>query len=151
VISSLRQPYATATKAATKPRASTSGSTEKEPAKQKVKTARPKTKSKAKPKKKEAPKKRVKKPLTEKQKAKLQEQKKRLEIKSLKSTALLSPPKQLSTTAWTVLVSAELMKDANQEQGQALKLVSSRVKELSAKYKSMDASEREVEFYFTLS
>jgi hypothetical protein len=128
----LSRSYTKTAEAATEPYESTPKPKVGRPVGQKVKAAKSKAKSKAKPKKRAVPKKRARKPMTEKQKAKLEAKKKRSEIKSLKEAALLSPPKQLPISAWRVLSSEFINK-----RGEGLV-------EASTKYKSLDLSEREV-------
>ena len=102
-------------------------------------------KSKAKPKRKLAkkPKKSVKKVLTEEQKARRAEVKAKEEVKALKAAALLSEPKQLPATAWSVLVS-EYVKEQKSEMGQNFSGVTKSVVGAAAKYKSLGPAEREV-------
>lgn len=102
-------------------------------------------KSKAKPKRKVAkkPKAPVKKVLTEEQKAKRAEVKAKEEVKALKAAALLSEPKQLPATAWSVLVS-EYVKEQKSEMGQNFSGVTKSITGAAAKYKSLSPAEREV-------
>jgi hypothetical protein len=132
VIFLLRRYYTKDAEATAKTRSSTSRPKSKGPTIRNTKAAELKAKGKAKLKNKAVPKKR--KTLTEKQKVKLEAKKNNEKIKSLKAAALLSPPKQLPSSAWLVLVT-EFTKNG---------VVTSGVREASSKYKSLDVSEKEV-------
>jgi hypothetical protein len=143
---SLRRSYVTVSKTTSKPHTkkatpagtpATTGKSSRGSAKKA--NAKPKAKSK---KKKFAvkPKTRVKKVLTEAQKAKRAEIKAKLELKALKATALLSPPKELPSSAWAVLVS-EKMKEKS---GQSFPGLAKSIADISTRYKNLDPSEREV-------
>jgi len=146
---SLRRSFATASEATPKPRAkkaTTAGksSTTRKPSTAKKAAAKPK----AKPKKKVAakPKTRAKKVLTEAQKAKLAETKAKLELKALKATALLSPPKGLPSSAWAVLVSEQM----KEKSGQSFPGLSKSIVDISTRYKNLDPSEREVRMIMSI-
>jgi hypothetical protein len=152
---SLRRSYATDSKTTPKPRAkkaSTTGTpaTTRKSSRGIAKKAA--TKLKAKPKKKKVaakPKTRVKKVLTEAQKAKRAEVKAKVELKALKATALLSPPKELPSTAWAVLVS-EQMKEKKEQSGQSFPGLSKSMAEIATKYKNLDPSDREVRMIISI-
>jgi hypothetical protein len=143
---SFRRTYATTSTATPKSRAkkatptgspatirkSTRGSTKKAAAKPKAKPKKKKVAAKPKP--------RVKKVLTEAQKAKRAEAQAKVDLKALKATALLSPPKALPSTAWSVLV-AEQMKG---QSGQGFPGLAKSVGDIATKYKNLDPSDREV-------
>jgi hypothetical protein len=141
-----RRSFATATKTPTTARA-TKAKSKSTTAKKSATGAskRATAKSKAKPKRKVAkkPKKPVKKVLTEEQKAKRAEVKAKEEVKALKAAALLSEPKQLPATAWSVLVS-EYVKEQKSEMGQNFSGVTKSITGAATKYKSLNPSEREV-------
>lgn len=143
---SFRRTYATATKVASKSRAkkaitagkdvttrkSTRGSAKEAVAKPKAKSKKKKVATKPKP--------RVKKVLTEAQKSKRAEVQAKVELKALKTTALLSPPKPLPATAWSVLV-AEMLKG---QAGQGFPGLTKSIGDIATRYKNLDPSNREV-------
>jgi hypothetical protein len=145
-IHSFRKTYTTASTTISKPRAkkatpagkpattrkSTQGSVKKASAKPKAKPKKKKVVAKPKP--------RVKKVLTEAQKSKRAEVQAKVELKALKATALLSPPKLLPSTAWSVLV-AEQMKG---QLGQGFPGLAKSIGDIATRYKDLDPSEREV-------
>ena len=92
------------------------------------------------------PKARVKKVLTEAQKAKLAETKAKLELKALKATALLSPPKELPSSAWAVLVSEQM----KEKSGQNFPGLANSIVDISTRYKNLDPSEREVRMIISI-
>jgi hypothetical protein len=146
---SLRRSYSTASTAT--PKLSTKKDTAGKPSTRKSSrgTAKKATaKPKAKPKKKVAakPKARVKKVLTEAQKAKLAETKAKLELKALKATALLSPPKELPSSAWAVLVSEQM----KEKSGQSFPGLANSIVDISIRYKNLDPSEREVRMIISI-
>jgi hypothetical protein len=83
--------------------------------------------------------------LTEAQEAKRAETKEKLKLKTLKATAL-SPPKELPSSAWAVLVS-ELMKEKS---GQSFPGISKSIVDISTRYKNLDSSEREVRMIISI-
>lgn len=138
---SLRRSYATTAKATPKPRASKTTTGGKPAITKKSSQGRSRkaaAKPKAKPKKKVAAK-RGKKVLTEAQKAKRAQVKARTELRELKATALLSGPKQLPNSAWSVLVAEELA-NAKPDMGGVQKVMA----DTGARYKNLGPSEREV-------
>lgn len=139
---SVGRSYATATKAAPKPKTT-------KPTTTKSKTAKPKAaanKVAKKPAKKVARKKAVKKakPKTRKPVKKIltEEQAKKVAVKDLKAKAL-SPPKQKPSTAWSVLVSEYVKEHAAAGSGSGMK-------EASSKYKILSPTELEVNRYILL-
>lgn len=138
----LRRSYATATKTAPKPRAKKATIAGK-PATTRKSSRESARNATAKPKKKKVaakPKSRVKKVLTDAQKAKRVEVKAKMELKALKATALLSPPKGLPSSAWAVLVSEQM----KEKSGQSFPGLSKSIADISTRYKNLDPSEREV-------
>jgi hypothetical protein len=144
---SLRRSYATVSQASPKPRAKKATTAGKPATTRKSSQGSAKNVT-AKPKKKVAakPKTRVKKVLTDAQKAKRAEVKAKMELKALKATALLSPPKGLPSSAWAVLV-AEQMKEKS---GQSFPGLSKSIADISTRYKNLDPSEREVRMIMSI-
>jgi hypothetical protein len=144
---SLRRSYATVSQASPKPRAKKATTAGKPATTRKSSQGSAKNVT-AKPKKKVAakPKTRVKKVLTDAQKANRAEVKAKMELKALKATALLSPPKGLPSSAWAVLV-AEQMKEKS---GQSFPGLSKSIADISTRYKNLDPSEREVRMIMSI-
>ncbi|KAK0115368.1 hypothetical protein ONS96_013826 [Cadophora gregata f. sp. sojae] len=140
----LQRSYATATKVATKPKASKTTTTKpkttkaaKKPVKKAVK--KPTKKPAKKPVKKKAvakkPAKKPKKVLSEAQKLRIEDKKRRENLKALKEAAL-EIPKSKPSTAWSILL-AEVMRGTTGESMGTLSAAAAR------KYKSLSAAELE--------
>jgi hypothetical protein len=146
LVHSFRRTYATATKSASKPSAKTatpSGKTATARKSTRGSAKKATAKPKAKPKKKKVavkPKPRVKKVLTEAQKSKRAAVQAKEELKALKSAALLSAPRALPATAWSVLV-AEQVKGKT---GEGFPGLTKSIGDIATRYKNLDPSDREV-------
>jgi hypothetical protein len=145
---SLRRSYVTVSQASPKPHAKKATAAGK-PATTRKSSQGSAKKVTAKPKKKRVaakPKTRVKKVLTDAQKAKRAEVKAKMELKALKATALLSPPKGLPSSAWAVLVSEQM----KEKSGQSFPGLSKSIADISTRYKNLDPSEREVRMIMSI-